>query len=335
MPGSSSLSAQDARHIFDELRAAPDFYTALTDRLDHLVDLAELRRVVSDVAWEARARGLATSLPPDGLPERQRLAARYYYAQRLRFDFKFNELGHWCRKWLDDDNDALLVALAGFAAFGQGEPAARSFVNRSLNASDADTKSRQACLHALWFSQDLEDLGTLLKISKKMISQGEGDANIHYRRAGALRRRGAYDEALREIDSAIERLASGTNDVHGDYARERELIVAVGGIHGVARASVLRIEELEAQVRADIAESARKLETRVERAETIVTDSLFRTIEVLGLFLALTGFVVGSATAAVTAETYWKLILAMGLLIAGSLSFLLMMRWVISSQRSK
>jgi hypothetical protein len=260
---------------------------------------------------------------PDGLTGHALLAGRYYVGQRLRFDFKFRELQQLTQGWLAS-GDALLTALAGFAALGRHDPFGRLLVDKALAAEDADEKSRHICLHALWFSQDAADLELLLDLSAQMLTAGEGGANAHYRRAGALRTLGRYDEALAEIELAIERHGSGDNRVHQDYVRERELILAVQRTAGVADATVARLADLE-----------QRLDERLVKAEDLVNDGLLRTIEILGLFLALTGFVVGTSTAAVKSSNWWQLVVAMALLVAGSAAFLVMMRWVVSSQRSR
>ena len=157
-----------------------------------------------------------------------------------------------------------------------------------------------------------------------MLAAGVGGANAHYRRAGALRVLGRYPDALSEIELAIERHGAGDPRVHQDYVRERELILAVASTAGVAEATVARLADLEA-----------RLDERLRKAEDLVSDGLLRTIEILGLFLALTGFVVGTSTAAVKASDWWQLVVAMVLLVAGSGAFLLMMGWLVSTKRGR
>jgi hypothetical protein len=57
------------------------------------------------------------------------------------------------------------------------------------------------------------------------MARGEDDENIHYRRAAALRRLGRYDEALTEIDLAIDSVGVGNMLVHEQYAHERRTII--------------------------------------------------------------------------------------------------------------
>ncbi|WP_147341206.1 tetratricopeptide repeat protein, partial [Actinomadura logoneensis] len=64
----------------------------------------------------------------------------------------------------------------------------------------------------------------LLSLSETMRASGEGDPNVHYRRAAALRRLGRYDEALVEIDLAIEPIGVGSMLVREQYAQERRAI---------------------------------------------------------------------------------------------------------------
>ena len=312
----------DPHQVDALLDAGGEWYASLGAATEqYAADLPVLRRVVTDLAWQARDQRVPVAPIPDDLTGHALRAARYYVGQRLRFDFKFRELRHVTQPWLAS-GDTLVTALAGFAALGLREPFGRVLVEKALAADDADEKTRHICLHALWFSQDPEDLALLLDLSAQMFGRGEGGANAHYRRAGALRSLGRYEDALAEIELAIERHGSGDNRVHQDYVRERELILAVQRTAGVADATVARLAGLES-----------RLDERLAKAEDLVNDSLLRTIEILGLFLALTGFVVGTSTAAVKSSDWWQLVVAMALLVAGSAGFLVMMRWVVSSRR--
>jgi hypothetical protein len=58
-----------------------------------------------------------------------------------------------------------------------------------------------------------------------MMARGEVNENVHYRRAAALRRLGRYDEALTEIDLAIDRFGVGNVVVHEQCVQERRTII--------------------------------------------------------------------------------------------------------------
>ena len=95
------------------------------------------------------------------------------------------------------------------------------------------------------------------------------------------------------------------------------------------------LDDVEALRELTIAALEDSSEETLRKAEDLVSDGLLRTIEILGLFLALTGFVVGTSTAAVKASDWWQLVVAMVLLVAGSGAFLLMMGWLVSTKRGR
>jgi tetratricopeptide (TPR) repeat protein len=141
----------------------------------------------------------------------QRLVLAYVHGQRLRFDYRFRETLARCNEWLTEfHDDALILSLAAFGGLGSRALNGLDLYNRAVQAPDADSKSRQVALTAIWFADHLEEQpNTLLRLSDEMMARGEDNENIHYRRAAALRRLGRYDEALTEIDLAIDLFGVG------------------------------------------------------------------------------------------------------------------------------
>lgn len=312
----------------------PDtFYDSLPRELERMnVYGVDRRGPVSSLAWRARMKRLPhiDTTPDHGIE------AMWFHGQRLRYDFRFRELAESTHRWLQAGvDDDLVGALRLLALSGQGEVPIARRVSRVAKHPTANRQTRQVLLHALWFSEDDEDALGLLDLAADVVEKGEDDSNVYFRCASALRRLDRPEAARREIDRAISALPPGENEVHQDYVRERELIGISEALAKRVTMSVTRIQSMEDQLAGDVKRSQDALEARVQEAEELVRDGLVRSMELLGLFLALTGFIVGTATAATSAETYWMLLLAMGFLLAGTFSLLLMMRWVTRGEKGR
>lgn len=295
-------------------------------------DLAGRRRLIADLAWTARREGAPIPDLEAGAP----IAAVYFVAQRLRFDFRFIELDHVLDRWLRvHHDDALLLGLAALAAHGLGRHDASSLVDRALSRPDADTKTRHLCLHALWFSAEPTDLEQAVSLAEEMVRRGEDSGNTRFRMAGALRRLDRHDEALREIDQAMRLLGHDQPDVHQDYARERELIVATRELQAKLSRSEETIRALAARLEDHMAVAVDDIDRRLVRAEDVVADGLLRTVEIIGLFVALVTFAFGAGIASFTVEGWNQLLPLLGFLLLGSAGFLVLLRVVVSWPRRR
>jgi tetratricopeptide (TPR) repeat protein len=339
--------------------------TAATCNLDWIVELADraeqyslsvpdIRLAASDLAWVARENGQA--YPGDaewalarGLDgsESKRLVLAYVHGQRLRYDFRFELLFAQCNGWLREfGDDALILGLATFGALGAREDIGLDLYARAAGSANADNKSRHVCLAAIWFADHLEDQPTtLLELSAEMMTRGEGDGNVHRRRATALRKLGRYQEALVEIDRAIDQLPIGNNLIHQEYVQERLSIIAAQdmdrraevmtqalGEQILARADE-RIQAATAVLDERISEATARMNLKVDNAQHMMSASLLKMVEVLGLFVTLTGFLIGSGAVIVKAQSFGQRAIAMGLLVVGSLVFFGLLRAVTGFRR--
>ena len=167
-----------------------------------------------------------------------------------------------------------------------------------------------------------------------MMAKGEGDAHVFYRRASALRRLGRFDQALADIDRAIGMLDAGENLVHLDFVRERELIVSSRETRDYVTGFGEQIQErLAAEARQQIEVASAALEKRIAQAQQVVSDGLLKLVEILGLFVALIGFVAGTGAAAFTRGSTADRAISMGLVLVGSLMFFVLLRMVTSFRR--
>jgi len=311
--------------------------------IDELADLADecdlsprvLRGTISTLAWQARDVGQplpTVSVDESGPVGTRELCRRYLMGFRLRFDFRFDALSAHVRTWLRaDPEDALLLAMSGFAGLGQQSSRALRDIDASLASPNADYVTTIFCLHGLWFGNDVDGQAErIVALSDELISSGEIEANVYFWRAYAFRRMERFDEARESIDQAIELLTPGNNTIHQDYVRERALIttskVLVAQVATQARqvSDELR-EEMSTQLEAAKAE----LRAQQEDAQKAVADSLLKIVEILGLFIALAGFLVGSGIVAFRAAGFWQNFASMALVLVGSLLFFGLLRLTI------
>ncbi|WP_141954755.1 hypothetical protein [Actinoallomurus bryophytorum] len=318
------------------------------------LSVPEIRRVATDLAWKARlagqrypgalewgaARGLSGS-------RTQRLVLAYVHGQRLRFDYRFREILERCNEWLSEfHDDALILGFAAFGGLGSRALNGLDLYNRAIQAPDTDTKSRHVCLTAIWFADHLEEQpDILLSLSDEMMARGENDENIHYRRAAALRRLGKYDDALTEIDLAIDLFGVGDMLVHEQYAQERRTIIhtrdmrrqaAEAAVHigdEIAARVDERIDQASAALEEKVNEASRHLTERVSVAQELVSEGLLKMVEVLGLFVTLLGFLIGSGTVIIKAKTFSERAIAMSVVVVGALLFFGLLRLVMHVRR--
>jgi tetratricopeptide (TPR) repeat protein len=298
-----------------------------------------VRRTASNLSW--RSRDVGERVPTQ--EDRRRCADHpdpaaalrtltYVHGARLRFDFKFDELDERCAQWLQDfRDDAYIAAFAALAALGRRSDRGRPLLDRAMSLPDVDSACRTACLHALWFAIDLDDQAQrLMALSDEMIGRGEDGYNLYFWRSFALRRLGRLDEALHSVDRAIALLPVGMNLVHQDYVRERELIKTSQLLdEQVKRASDEISARLRAESEAYLDEVKQDLSRYSASAQKIVSESLVNVVEVLGVFVALAGFLLGSGVLVFKSGGFWQHSGSIALLLAGTLLFFIVLRLVV------
>ncbi len=277
----------------------------------------------------------------------QRLVLAYVHGQRLRFDYRFRESQARCNEWLGEfHDDALIMSFAAFGGIGSRASNGLDLFHRAVRAPDTDNKSLQVCLSAIWFADHLEEQAeTLLSLADDMMARGEVNENIHYRRAAALRRLGRYDEALAAIDLAIDLFGVGNILVHEQYAQERRTIINTRDMRQQAAETAAalgdeisarvdeRIDQASAAMEQKIDEASRHLTQRVTVAQELVSEGLLKMVEVLGLFVTLLGFLIGSGTVIVKAKTFSERAIAMSVVVVGALVFFGLLRLVTNVRR--
>jgi hypothetical protein len=298
-----------------------------------------IRGAVSALGWQAREVGQRFPSPEDWAQcetaespaEAYRILA-YLHGQRLRYDFKFEELSRRVRTWMDDvPEDALLRSLAAFAALGAHSLNAQPLLLRAVATDGYDSICRYICLQGLWFASNLDDQPErMLELSDEMIGLGEDSPNLYYWRAFALRRLRRFDDATSCVDRAIATLPPGTNAVHQDYFRERELINTSRLLYQqVTELSEGVSQRLKSEFQGYFDQVKEDLERQSGTARRIVSESLIGLVETLGLFVTLAGFLVGSGAIVFRSTNFGHQITAIILMLLGSLTFFLLLRGVV------
>ncbi|MFC9431445.1 tetratricopeptide repeat protein [Streptomyces sp. NPDC056987] len=210
----------------------------------------ESAEVCADAAWTARATGHSVLglLSPDrvtdgGLDPVTAQTFRHLYLSALRYDFRCSsiqalveQLPQPARK----DLDCYSRALCAFALLGRSRPEGLDLMDEVLDEAGTHAKTLHVLLHGLWLGQDLDQgPSRLLALSARPPFDTGTDPIVLFRRAGALRRLGRYDEALAAIDTAMELLPPGDIAVHADLVRERSLITTAGDLHQLISQQIL------------------------------------------------------------------------------------------------
>jgi hypothetical protein len=305
----------------------------------HQLPLEVIRELTSNLGWYARDIGqrMPSSAEwwkcadqPD--PTMARRVLIYAHGWRLTFDFKFKELSDQCMTWLPDHkDDGLVAALAAFAALGTRSDRGEPLIERALSAQDIDGQCRYLCLHALWFGTNLNDQAErMIQLCDDMIGRGEDGYNLYFWRSFALRRLGRLNDALDSVDQAIALLPVGMNLVHQDYVREREMIKTSQLLNDQISEIT---ENISARLRAESQEHFEQAKAELagysRSAQRIVSESLVSLVEVLGVFVALAGFLIGSGTLVFKSGGFWQHLGGIALLLAGSVAFFLVLRGIV------
>ncbi|MBB5078868.1 tetratricopeptide repeat protein [Nonomuraea endophytica] len=308
------------------------------------LELPEVRSLVADLAWISRESGeripdfQGTGAPANATLHHYLLIQAYVIGQRLRYDFRFEALHDKTQIWLSEfEGDALILSFAAFGALGLRLPQGLSIYKQAIASPNADRRSRHVCLSGMWHASHIADQpNELLALSDQMLGRGESDSNVFFRRASAHRRLGNFEEALEAIDHAIDMLEPGNNRVHQDYAREREFVSAMQDMRGYAKSLTSGIgrEVLEVTERR-IEEASEALDRQVEAAQKVVSDALLKIVEILGLFVTLLAFLIGSGAVALKATTFGEGALAMTLAVVGAIIFFVLIRIVVSFRRRR
>ncbi|MGI5417047.1 hypothetical protein [Actinomadura luteofluorescens] len=320
------------------------------------LSVRQIRRAATDLAWLARKNGQGYLDETDRArvlaasnSRTARLCLAYIHGQRLRFDFKFAQLHRQCLDWLTEfEGDALVLSFAAFAALGARTSNGPSMYQRAVDAPDADDKSNQVLLTGINFADHLpEQPQMMLTLSDEMMARGQENAIVYYRRATAYRKLGRFEDGLYEIDRAIDDLGPGDVLVHEQFTQERRSIILAQDLQkqterntqAVADSITAQVDERIAAASAELEqrldEASLRLAQRVDVAQEMVSSGLLKMVEILGLFVALVGFIAGSGAVVIKSHGLEERALSMLLVVGGSLVFFALLRLVTTMGRRR
>lgn len=321
-------------------RAKDTSLQAWTDPLEHVLTCVPLdeqaqQRLLQTITWRARTHGLG-----DPLGEETGRAfadagkwVLYCSAYFRRFEFKFQELHHLTHHALAAHPDEVMFEVfSAFGALGVNDATIAEEVPALFERVKSNPAALDTLLHGVWLSTDvLEDRDEwVLTISRQSMRLGDRSANVYFWRSSALRATGRYAEALESIDEALARHTLRDNHVHQDYVRERELIRAM---QSIARMVALSAEEATRELnelhRRQLAEAQAEFRAKALAVEDSVSKSLTGVVEILGVFLALLGFLAGTGYLVLNVDHFWSSLAAFGVLALGSLAFIVALRLIV------
>jgi tetratricopeptide (TPR) repeat protein len=226
-----------------------------------------------------------------------------------------------------------------FHVFGlivEGHPDADREMEELLEAAGDNYRVHLAVLEALRLSNSRparEQGERMLELLDRPALRGSTSPDLLYRRAFALRRLGRYEAALEAVDDCLARLPVQQVQDRVRIIQEHDLIMAERAIaeqrDAAEKAAQESLARHSAELRALVSEE-------VEHAQLLLSDALFRVVEVLGLFIAVVALLAGSVASAVAVNLLWwqrgALIVVAALVV---LAFFLTLRVVVHPSRRR
>jgi tetratricopeptide (TPR) repeat protein len=265
-------------------------------------------------------------------------AMLHLYATALRYEFRCRSLEGFLESLGVPvaSLDPYLHALYAYALLAQNDPRGVEELHAVLARGGGDDIS---VLHALQeglrYGYDIPDQAELMLTLWRRPDRGDRrDATVLLREAYALRRLGRYDEALATVNRSLLQLQPNEVDRQERRISERWRIIE-------QREIAQRIEREYAKAhrtaRAEIEEMTRRmlaqLDEQVAGVRSQVSNSLFRIVEILGIFTAVIALVVGGAAAgnAGGGVTWWQRALLIVVSGAVAIGFFVLLRVVVGT----
>ncbi|HZN18893.1 MAG TPA: hypothetical protein VFB84_12065 [Micromonosporaceae bacterium] len=224
-------------------------------------------------------------------------------AQRLAYRWEAMEQ---CFADLDtpvDNLDPYSRVYHVFALLAGGDPSGPDHMRRLLEVAGDDYRVNLSLVEGLRLSRGLPNQGEqMLQLLARPALARSPSPDLLYRKAYALRRLGRYDDALRVADECLQKIPPLQVQDRVRILQERELILAEQAIDEQAAAARQAAQDqlsaarraLEAMVAAQMAEMRRAM-----------SEGLFRTVEILGVFTAIIAVLGGSAIGATASGLSW------------------------------
>ncbi len=293
------------------------------------------------VVWYARNRSnspllylTAAEVRAEDLRSTRGRAMLHIYLLGLRYDFRLAEITEFCRSVPGGPSglDPFARALNTFGLLGQNKQRGLDELDQTLPAIDDDPTAYAVLLHGLWFGSRLPDQPRrILDLVDNAPATMASSPMTYQVKAHALHRLGEYDAALRCIDEGLQHIAPNAVAVHGDFMRERAMIMAMQHISALADAAAQAARQ---QVTVHVEQALSEIKRDVEVVRGQISNALFKSVEILGLFTAIIALLASTGAAvAIGPLTWWQrlvLILASGTTIV---AFFLVLRLAVRPSR--
>jgi tetratricopeptide (TPR) repeat protein len=262
-------------------------------------------------------------------------ARLHLFLTALRYEFRCRAIEHFVESMVRPPSalDPYVHAVYAFALLAQNKPEGVEEMNAVLARGDSDDAS---VLHALQeglrFAEEVPGQAEMmLTLWRRPPFTDRRDSTVLLREAFALRKLGRYDEALTTIDRSLMLLQPNEVDRYANRMSERWRILE-------QRDLAQRIEREYAKAhedaRAEVEETSRRLLAQIEEevsgVRRQVADSLFRVVEIIGIFTAVIALVIGGAAAGNSDQIEWwqraVLIAVSGVVAIG---FFVLLRFVV------
>lgn len=238
--------------------------------------------------------------------------------QAARYDFNFLRI----RQLLETVGEKVTNespyyrAMWQFSRLGRGKDVPPA----EISAIAADTDSQKVLsllLHGLWFTAGAEESQQMLELCDRLLAINPYDPVTYMRQAAAYRRKGDFVAAIAAINTAIDLHSPLDRETHNDLKLERVTIATqqdeVLRLQRVVDASSARLNTTISAVTDDIdarvTDADHRLTTRftdlADDTSAQVSDSLFKVVEILGIFTAIIGAGAAAVSAAVGDGLPW------------------------------
>ena len=289
--------------------------------------------------------------------------------QAARYDFNFERVGQLLEVLGPHRIRSSLYyrAMKQYSLLGRNDAADIDEIEAIADASSSE-KTLSLLLHGLWFTAGERDAAVMLTIGEKLLTINAYNPVTHMRMAAAYRRQHVhgkdaiaekFDKAIKSINRAISLLSPLEREAYADFKLERVTISTqmdaelrlAEAIEASSERMQLEFTELvgatsdawksEFAYFSDALEEketswSRQLSNFWKQMQAQLSDSLFKVVEILGLFTALIGLiasvVIGNAIGAAIPWYGRMAIIVTGGVI--TLAFFVLLRFIVKPKNS-
>jgi tetratricopeptide (TPR) repeat protein len=260
----------------------------------------------------------------------------HLYLSSLRYEFRTAALEHAIESMPVPVTrlDPYVHSLYAFALLAQNKPEAEREVAAVLGRAGDDPSVLHSLIDGLRFAERLPNhLEVMLDLLHRPVFSERTDVTMLFREAFVLRRLGRYDEALAAIDRSLALLSPNDVDRYQQRMAERYRILDERHLTRVLEQETRRIKD---EARTDLEHTSQRvldqLDSEVAAVRQQASESLFKIVEILGIFTAIIALAGASfASVASAGLTWWQRAVLIGVGGVVAIGFFLTLRYVVHS----